>query len=146
DNEINDDGDIILRRLQNSDGRSRVYINDQAASVSLLRELGRYLVEIHGQHDDRALVDIDLHRTLLDAFGGLEVQGAQIRALHKQWRDSENALVRHRAKVEAAAREADYLRSSADELARLDPQSDEEDELAKKRSLMMKSEKIASEV
>lgn len=145
-NEINDDGDIILRRVQNSDGRSRVYINDQAASVGLLRELGRYLVEIHGQHDDRALIDTDLHRTLLDAFGGLDGQTAQLRRLYKLWRDSETALVKHRAKVEAAAREADYLRASADELSKLDPQADEEDELAEKRSIMMKSEKIASDV
>lgn len=145
-NEINDDGDIILRRVQNSDGRSRVYINDQAASVGLLRELGRYLVEIHGQHDDRALIDTDLHRTLLDAFGGLDGQTAQLRRLYKLWRDSETALVKHRAKVEAAAREADYLCASADELSKLDPQADEEDELAEKRSIMMKSEKIASDV
>lgn len=146
DNEINDDGDIILRRVQNSDGRSRVFINDQAASVSLLRELGRLLVEIHGQHDDRALVDIDLHRTLLDAFGGLEPEAQKLRLLYKQWRDSENALTRHRAKVEAAEREADYLRASAEELAKLSPQPNEEEELAEQRSLMMRSEKIAEDV
>lgn len=145
-NEINDDGDIILRRVQNSDGRSRVFINDQAASVGLLRELGRHLVEIHGQHDDRALIDTDLHRTLLDAFGGLDGQTTQLRRLYKQWRDSETALVKHRAKVEAAAREADYLRASAEELDKLNPQAEEEDELAEKRSIMMKSEKIASDV
>lgn len=145
-NEINYDGDIILRRVQNSDGRSRVFINDQAASVGLLRELGRHLVEIHGQHDDRALVDTDLHRTLLDAFGGLDGQTAQLRRLYKQWRDSETALVKHRAKVEAAAREADYLRAAAEELTTLDPQPDEEDDLAEQRSLMMKSEKIATDV
>jgi DNA repair protein RecN (Recombination protein N) len=146
DNEISDDGDIILRRVQNSDGRSRVFINDQAASVGLLRELGRHLVEIHGQHDDRALIDTDLHRTLLDAFGGLDGQTLKLRRLYKQWRDSESALVKHRAKVEAAAREADYLRASAEELSKLDPQPDEEDELAEKRSIMMKSEKIATDV
>lgn len=145
-NEINDDGDIILRRVQNSDGRSRVFINDQAASVGLLRELGRHLVEIHGQHDDRALIDTDLHRTLLDAFGGLDGQTTQLRRLYKQWRDSETALVKHRAKVEAAAREADYLRASAEELDKLNPQAEEEDDLAEKRSIMMKSEKIASDV
>ncbi len=146
ENDIDDDGDIILRRVQNSDGRSRVFINDQAASVGLLRELGRHLVEIHGQHDDRALIDTDLHRTLLDAFGGLDATAARLRALYKQWRDSESALVKHRAKVEAAAREADYLRASAEELDKLDPQEGEEDELAEKRSIMMKSEKIATDV
>ncbi|MQQ37991.1 DNA repair protein RecN, partial [Pseudomonas sp. SZ57] len=74
-----------LRRVQTSDGRSRVFINDQAASVTLLKELGRRLVEIHGQHDDRALIDIDIHRTLLDAFGSLETKAATVRSLHKTW-------------------------------------------------------------
>ncbi|MBE0693746.1 MAG: AAA family ATPase, partial [Aquamicrobium sp.] len=63
-------GDLILRRSQSADGRSRVFVNDQPASVALLREIGRLLVEIHGQHDDRALVDAGAHRDLLDAFGG----------------------------------------------------------------------------
>ncbi len=80
ENDIEDDGDIILRRVQTADGRSRVFINDQAASVTLLKELGRRLVEIHGQHDDRALIDIDIHRTLLDAFGALETKAALVRA------------------------------------------------------------------
>ena len=57
DNAIDDDGDIILRRVQSADGRTRVFVNDQPASVALMREVGRALVEIHGQHDERALVD-----------------------------------------------------------------------------------------
>ncbi|MGO4838927.1 AAA family ATPase, partial [Rhizobiaceae sp. 2RAB30] len=69
-NAIDDDGDIILRRVQTADGRTRVFVNDQASSVSLMRDVGRALVEIHGQHDDRALVDAGAHRELLDAFGG----------------------------------------------------------------------------
>jgi DNA repair protein RecN (Recombination protein N) len=146
ENDIDDDGDIILRRVQTADGRSRVFINDQAASVTLLKELGRRLVEIHGQHDDRALIDIDIHRTLLDAFGALETKAALVRALHKTWRDTEHALVRHRAKVEAATREADYLRASVEELAKLDPEPQEEETLAIKRTDMMRSEKIAGDV
>ncbi|MCO4315985.1 DNA repair protein RecN [Phyllobacterium sp. 21LDTY02-6] len=146
DNDIDDDGDIILRRMQSSDGRSRVFINDQAASVGLLRELGRKLVEIHGQHDDRALVDTGIHRTLLDAFGALDGAAAHVRALHKSWKDTEQALARHRARVEAAMREADYLRASVEELSKLDPEPQEEELLANKRSDMMRSEKIASDV
>jgi DNA repair protein RecN (Recombination protein N) len=146
DNDIDDDGDIILRRMQSSDGRSRVFINDQAASVGLLRELGRKLVEIHGQHDDRALVDTGIHRTLLDAFGALDAAAAHVRALHKSWKDTEQALARHRARVEAAMREADYLRASVEELSKLDPEPQEEELLANKRSDMMRSEKIASDV
>ncbi len=147
DNGFDDDGDIILRRLQMGDGRTRVFINDQAASVALLRDLGRKLVEIHGQHDDRALIDTDLHRTLLDAFGGLEQQeAAVVRERHKAWRDAETALAKHRARVEQAEREGDYLRSSVEELTKLDPQPGEEEELAERRAIMMKSEKIAGDV
>lgn len=74
ENGFDDEGDIILRRVQSSDGRSRVFINDQVASVALMRHVGRLLVEIHGQHDDRALVDVATHRQLLDAFGGLRMK------------------------------------------------------------------------
>ncbi|RAK32146.1 DNA replication and repair protein RecN [Falsochrobactrum ovis] len=146
DNGFDDDGDIILRRIQMGDGRTRVFINDQAASVALLRELGRRLVEIHGQHDDRALVDTNIHRSLLDAFGGLDGQADKVRELYKAWRDAENALNRQRAKVEAAEREGDYLRAAVEELTKLDPQPGEEDELAERRTTMMKSEKIAGDV
>lgn len=145
-NGLEDDGDIILRRVQSGDGRTRVFINDQVASVTLLRELGRRLVEIHGQHDDRALVDIDIHRSLLDAFGGLDSQTEVVREKFKSWRDAEQALNRHRAKVEAAEREGDYLRASVEELDKLNPQIGEEDELAERRAVMMKSERIASDV
>lgn len=146
DNGFDDDGDIILRRIQMGDGRTRVFINDQAASVALLRELGRRLVEIHGQHDDRALVDTNIHRSLLDAFGGLDGQADKVRELYKAWRDAESALNRQRAKVDAAEREGDYLRAAVEELTKLDPQPGEEDELAERRTTMMKSEKIAGDV
>src|SRR5690606_11057080 len=121
-------------------------INDQAASVALLRELGRRLVEIHGQHDDRALVDTNIHRSLLDAFGGLDGQADKVRELYKAWRDAESALNRQRAKVDAAEREGAYLTADVEELTQLDPQPGEDDALAARRTTMMKSEKIAGDV
>ncbi|TKT80140.1 DNA repair protein RecN [Aquamicrobium sp. LC103] len=145
-NALSDDGDVILRRNQSSDGRSRVFVNDQPASVTLLREIGRALVEIHGQHDDRALVDASAHRDLLDAFGGHVGEAQSVGRAWRHWRECEQALARHRAKVEAAAREADYLRASVDELSKLDPQPGEETELAEKRAAMMRAEKIASDI
>ena len=62
---------LILRRVQGVDGRSRAFINDTSVSVQLLRQVGQALVEIHGQHDERALIDPSGHRDLVDAFGGL---------------------------------------------------------------------------
>lgn len=146
DNALPDDGDIILRRVQAADGRTRVFINDQPASVTLMRQLGRALVEIHGQHDERALVDTAAHRDLLDAFGGLGGQAGAVRAAWRAWREAEEALSRHRARVDAAAREADFLRASVEELSKLDPQPGEETALAEERAAMMRAEKIASDI
>ncbi|MAU96070.1 MAG: DNA repair protein RecN [Fulvimarina sp.] len=146
DNGFDDDGDLVLRRVQTADGRTRVFINDRPASVALMRAIGMSLVEIHGQHDDRALVDAASHRTLLDDFGGLGDEAAATARLFGEWRSAREALGRHRAKVEAAAREADFLRSAVEELSELQPIAGEEEELAASRQVMMRSEKIATDV
>lgn len=146
ENDIEDDGDIILRRVQTGDGRTRVFVNDQPSSVTLMRDVGRALVEIHGQHDERALVDPGAHRELLDSFGGHLGTVRGTGEAWRYWRNCEQELSRHRAKVEAAAREADYLRVSVAELAKLDPQPGEETELAELRAQMMRVEKIAAEI
>ncbi|MCO5730288.1 DNA repair protein RecN [Rhizobium sp. SSA_523] len=146
ENGLDDDGDLIFRRVQSADGRTKASINDQPVSVQMMRQIGQMLVEIHGQHDDRALVDINAHRTLLDAFTGLTEEVQQVAALFRTWRDAERALKTHRAKVEAAAREADYLRASVEELEGLSPRDGEEDELAEDRARMQKSERIAGDI
>ncbi|BDA85577.1 DNA repair protein RecN [Aureimonas sp. SA4125] len=146
ENGFDDDGDLILRRIQSADGRTRVFINDRPSSVSLMREIGAGLVEIHGQHDDRALVDPEAHRLLLDDYGGLRTEAEATARAHADWKRAEGDLLRHRAKIEAAAREADYLRAAVAELSELAPVVGEEEELAARRQLMMKSEKIASDV
>ncbi|MFT4002130.1 MAG: DNA repair protein RecN [Rhizobium sp.] len=146
ENGLDDDGDLIFRRVQSADGRTKAFVNDQALSVQLMRQIGQLLVEIHGQHDDRALVDTDAHRTLLDAFAGLAEDAQEVGRLHKVWRDIDRTLKKHRDQVEKAAREADYLRASVEELEKLSPQDGEEDELAEKRSRMMKAERIAGDI
>ncbi len=145
-NDLGDGGELVLRRVQAADGRSRVYVNDQPASVTLLKELGKALVEIHGQHDDRAMIAPDAHRDLLDAFGGLQGEAAGVRTAWSLWRQAETALNRHRAKVEAAAREADYLRASSAELTALKPEAGEETALSEKRQGMMRAEKTAADL
>ena len=140
------DDQIILRRIQNADGKTRAFINDNPTSAGLLRSLGGLLVEIHGQHDDRALVEPAVHRSLLDAFGGLEANVAAVTTAYKNWREVNGELQRLQARVDAAAKEADYLRSSVEELEILSPREGEENELAEQRALMMKSEQIASDV
>ncbi|WP_175868698.1 DNA repair protein RecN [Bartonella gabonensis] len=146
ENGFDDEGDIILRRVQSSDGRSRVFINDQVASVSLMRHVGRQLVEIHGQHDDRALVDVATHRQLLDAFGGLEGDVENLRQCYRVWHECEERLQRQRLKVENAMREMDYLRACVEELEKLDFQIGEEEALSLRRADMLKLEKIATDI
>src|SRR5687768_1714544 len=146
ENGLDDTGEMILRRVQMSDGRTRAFINDQSISVQTLKAVGTALVEIHGQHDERALVDAATHRRLLDAFAGLEKDAAAVEALWDARRAAATALDEHRAGIERAAREADYLRHSSEELTKLAPQAGEETVLAERRTTMMQSEKIAGDL
>jgi len=145
-NGLDDTGEMILRRVQFADGRTRAFINDQAISVQTLKAVGAALVEIHGQHDERALVDASTHRRLLDAFAGLEKDVAALEVLWAARRAATSALDEHRAGMERAAREADYLRHASGELKTLAPKDGEETALAQRRSTMMQGEKIASDL
>jgi DNA repair protein RecN (Recombination protein N) len=146
DNGLEDTGEMILRRVQFADGRTRAFINDQAISVQTLKAVGTALVEIHGQHDERALVDAATHRRLLDAFAGLEKEVSALEALWEARRAANAALEGHRASMERAAREADYLRHASDELRTLAPKDGEETQLAERRTVMMAGEKIAADL
>ncbi|MEM1377641.1 MAG: DNA repair protein RecN [Pseudomonadota bacterium] len=137
---------LMLRRVQSADGRTRAFANDQSVSASLLAEVGAMLVEIHGQHDGRAMIDTETHRTLLDAFGQLQADVRHVGECYSAWKSAEAALKKHRKAVDEAAKEADYLRASADELDALAPETGEEERLAGSRSDMMKSEKIAGDL
>lgn len=146
DTSVADSCEMILRRVQLADGRTRAFINDQSISVQTLKAVGAALVEIHGQHDERALVDAATHRRLLDAFAGLEKDVAAVEALWDARRTANIALEEHRAGMERAAREADYLRHASDELKQLAPRDGEETALASRRTTMMQGEKIASDL
>jgi DNA repair protein RecN (Recombination protein N) len=145
-NELHSDGELILRRVQFADGRTRALVNDQPASVQLLKSLGAALVEIHGQHDERALVDPSTHRRLLDAFGGLERQAEAVEGLWEECRAHEAALTARRADVERAQREAEWLRHAVAELTSLSPQPAEETTLADRRAAMMQAEKVLGDL
>ncbi|MGE0339904.1 MAG: DNA repair protein RecN [Xanthobacteraceae bacterium] len=141
-----DGGDVILRRVQFPDGRTRAFINDRPVSVQMLRELGGRLVEIHGQHDDRALVDPAAHRDLLDAFGGSGELAETVRGLWQAWRETETKVVAERARQERARRDEDYVRNAVDELTKLAPQPGEETALADRRASLMRAEKVAGDL
>jgi DNA repair protein RecN (Recombination protein N) len=146
ENGLDDTGEMILRRVQFADGRTRAFLNDQTISVQTLKAVGTTLVEIHGQHDERALVDAVTHRRLLDAFASLEKDVSAVETLWDARRTARAALDEHRAGMERAAREADYLRHASEELKKLNPQDGEETSLAERRTVMMQGEKVAEDL
>ncbi|BBF91607.1 DNA repair protein RecN [Blastochloris tepida] len=143
---IDAEGDLILRRVQYADGRTRAFVNDQAVSVQLLRTLALSLVEIHGQHDDRALVDPTSHRALLDAYGGLTEPASEVARLFAAWRAADRTAAAERARLEKAEAEADFIRHAVEELTKLKPEPGEESALAERRAAMMRAEKVAQDL
>ncbi|WMS40860.1 DNA repair protein RecN [Acuticoccus sp. MNP-M23] len=145
DIEVEDDA-IILRRTLTADGKARGFVNDQPASATLMKSLGTMLVEVHGQHADRGLIQPAAHRRLVDAYGTLGAECEHLGTLWRGLKDAEEALAAHEAKLAAARDEVDYLRASVDELTRLDPEPGEEERLSVDRSAMAAAEKVAGDL
>ena len=138
------EGEIILRRINHPDGRKQAYINDRRASGDLLRALSDTLVELHGQHDDRGLLNPRGHRMLLDAFAKLDLS-----KLRKLWRDmaaARKALETAEAALIEARKEEEFLRHAVAEIDALDPQAGQEAELDAKRRLMQASARIRDDI
>ena len=144
DIEVEDGEPLIVRRQLRPDGKSKAFVNDQPVSVGLLREMAGFLVELHGQHDDRGLVNPRGHRTLLDRFAG--VDGAQLAAAWRAWRSADEALGEARLAVETAKADQDLLLAHLAELTALEPQSGEEARLAAARTDMQKGEKLSGDL
>jgi len=144
--DIETDGVLILRRVQLADGRSRAFVNDQRVTTQALRAIARELVEIHGQHDDRALVNSGTHRQLIDAFGGLMSETAAVRSAFAHVRSLKAESASEQSRVEKARAEADYLRHAFTELTGLAALPGEELALAEHRTLMTQAEKVAGEL
>jgi DNA repair protein RecN (Recombination protein N) len=134
---------LVLRRLVGADGRSRAFVNDQPVSTGLLRELAALLVEVHGQHEQQALLEPAVQRRLLDAYGRLEAPLQAVREAHARWREAERARAALEAEVERAASEEAYWRHAFDELEQLAPEPGEEESLAAARTRLMNREKLA---
>lgn len=135
---------LLIRRMVKADGGSRAFVNDQACSAALLREIGGALVEIHGQHDDRGLLNPRGHRALLDAYGRCDTKA--VGRAHGAWAAAADALARARAEVEAAARDRDYLAHAVEELTRFAPEPGEEAALAEERATMQKGARLSDDL
>lgn len=131
---------LIIRRMVKSDGGSRAFIGSAAVPAGLLRDLGALAIEVHGQHDDRGLLNPRGHRGLLDAFGKLDT-----RAVEQAWGEVtriEGELAAARADFAAAERDRDYLEHSCSEIEQLAPDEGEESRLAEERSTMQAGLKV----
>jgi DNA repair protein RecN (Recombination protein N) len=136
-----EDGSIHVRRMLDAGGKGKAFINDMGVTVTLLRELGEMLLEVHGQHDQRGLTDVRIHRQLLDAYGQ---HGELVKAMRESWRTWQNAkqaLADAMAMQEKLRAEEDYLRHVLGELDALAPEEGEEEQLAERRRQMMLAEK-----
>ncbi|MEM1234219.1 MAG: AAA family ATPase, partial [Pseudomonadota bacterium] len=139
-------GELMLRRVNSRDGRKTAYVNDRRVSGDLLRAVSDGLVELHGQHDDRGLLNVRGHRALLDAFGGLEETRATVRSAWKSRAAARKALAEAEAVAATVAAEEDFLRHTVAELEALRPETGEDAALDARRRLMQGSERIREDI
>jgi len=140
------DEPLLLRRMVAADGRSRAYLNDQAVSVGLLRQIGDALVEIHGQFDTHGLMDPSTHRSVLDAFAEVGEAALSVREGWRVWHTKAESRAKAEAALLQARAEEDLLRHNLAELEALAPVPGEEKELAEKRSRLMHAQKLTEGV
>ncbi len=133
---------LLLRRSLSRDGKSRASLNDQPASVNMLKQCGQYLVEVHGQFESYGLLDASTHRTMLDAFGGQSALAQQVRTAYSAWQEAQSAEAAATAALAQAKADEAYLRAALAELDDLDPQIGEADTLASQRATLQQREKI----
>ena len=138
--------ELILRRVNTPDGRKTAWVNDRRCSGDVLRQLGDTLVELHGQQDDRGLLNPRGHRQLLDAYGGLDALRAEVRGAWRALAAARKALDGAEARMAELRAEEDFLRHAVGELQALSPEPGEEAELDASRRLMQGAERIRSDI
>ena len=143
EHDLAEDAELVLRRVIGTDARSRAYVNDRPVSAGLLRELARNLVEVHGQGDQRALLDEAGHRAMLDAFGGHEARVAAVREAWRALEAAEAALAEAEAAHAAARADEQVMVREFEDLEALDPVAGEERELASRRAFLMQGQGLA---
>ena len=141
-----EDGEVILRRINTRDGRKTAWINDRRVSGEVLRNLSETLVELHGQHDDRGLLNPRGHRLMLDEYASLDVDIAKARKAWKALSEAQKRLDATNVRIAEAKAEEEYLRHSVAELDALDPQAGEEAMLDTQRRTMQAAEKIRADI
>ncbi len=133
---------LIIRRTLSALGKSKTFVNDVPVSLKFLQQLSANLVEIHGQHDQRGLLDSSEHVYYLDAFAGLKAQRNAVADAYVAWKAAEAEFQAFAEKIERARQEEDYLTHVLSELNALAPQEGEEEALITRRKILMESAQL----
>ncbi|MCK0149367.1 DNA repair protein RecN [Marivita sp. S6314] len=141
-----DSNELILRRVNTADGRKTGWVNDRRVSGEMLRSLSDTLVELHGQHDDRGLLNPKGHRALLDEFAGHDDLLSKVKSSWIAMASARKALAAAETAYEAAQAEEDFLRHSVEELDKLAPEAGEDADLDAKRRMMQAAERIRDDI
>ena len=142
ENEIEVDDEIIIKRTLTTDAKSKIFLNDQPISLKLLKELGSFLVEIHGQFDNQGLLNPQTHIDVLDSFGGYDKKLLEVQELFKKFRDTQKKLKNAVSLYEKAQSDEETLSHYKTELENINVRQGEEAELNQKRTEMMHAEKL----
>src|ERR1700676_1706714 len=143
---LDGEDEIVLRRIVTKDGRSRAFVNDQPAGVTLLRRIGALLVEVQGQHEQMGLADPASHTGFLDVFGVPADCRETAATAWKSWRQAVHRLEQARTAIESARRDEEWLRHAVDELATIAPRLNEEDQLVADRHRLQQNERQAEAI
>ncbi len=133
---------LILRRTVGVDGRSRAFVNDQAVSVNMLKNIGEFLVEIHGQFDTHKLLNAGYHIMLVDEYADHKQALKKLSAQWHEWKNAQEKLITEQSRIETARADEEYYRSALEDLDKLDPKAGEEETLSALRTKLMRREKI----
>lgn len=140
--EIEADDELLIKRSLTRDGKGKIFINDQPAGAKLLKEIGKYLVEVHGQFDNQGLLNPANHLDVLDAYGAYKPLVERTATAFAAYKKARAARQEAEKNIARAKEDEENLRHWVDELEKMNPRPDEEDELGKKRQEMMNAEKI----
>lgn len=140
--EIEADDELLIKRSLTRDGKGKIFINDQPAGAKLLKEIGKYLVEVHGQFDNQGLLNPANHLDVLDAYGAYKPLAERTAAAFAAYKKARAARQEAEKNIARAKEDEENLRHWVDELEKMNPRPDEEDELGKKRQEMMNAERI----
>lgn len=140
------EGELFLRRTSARDGRRQAFVNDRRCPVETLRRISDTLIELHGQQDDRGLLNPGGHRALLDAFAALGSELADVQAAWSGLAAARKALEGRRTRQAQAEKDRDFLKHAVDELDKLDPQPDEDAALDARRRLMQAGARLREDI